>query len=582
MTTRRQLLQAGGIASFAALVGGSLSACGFSSPGNTNNNNGGTKSITIQGPTLPTLDPQVISNGMWMVNRGLLEGLVIQNDEGTDVAPGAAERWEASTDGLTYTFHLREAKWSDGSPVTAKDFEFAYKRLLSPSSAGAGVTLGANSYVTSMNIKNAIQFQGGIVTDWSQVGVKAPDDKTIVIELAAPNIGFLMGMTHASMLPLPQKVVEAKGAEWEKPENLIVNGPFKMTAMQVNSSMTLVKNDQYWDAANVKLDQVNYRMSDSVDENIVPFENGEVDIMGVGSPATLMRFDKEPNLQGQLKSAKPGSIYYLALLHSENTTLDDIRIRQALSLAMERDTVAKSVPKITATTSLVPQSVKDWDASVGVAEDIEKAKQLLSDAGFPGGKGLPPITILNGGAASPVVQTIMSNWKKNLGIEVKNDVTESGVYVKKRAALNAPDYLGFYFGSFAAELNWSKWVASLWSPTFTKPFSLKAADYKAYLALQQDKNLKPAELTAKLKEIADTKCSAEVKNFADLTEKAMGTVNADEAVKAFKEASLAREKCFIFIPIAQAGYHFAVNKRVTGFHPRPTGDQFYYKTLGVQ
>lgn len=584
MTTRRTLLQAGGLASFAAFVAG-VTGCGFqgsSQPNATGSGGGKAKVLSILGPALPTLDPHVVSDGKWFVNRGLLEGLIIQNNEGTDVAPGIAEKWDVSPDGLTYTFHLRDSKWSDGTPVTAQDFNYTYKRLLSPSSAGAGVTLGANTYITSMGIKNALKFQSGALTDWEQVGVKTPDAKTVVIELETPNQGFLISMTDGSMLPLQQKLLEAKGNEWEKVENLVVNGPFKLTAMQPNVSATIVKNESYWDAANVHLDQINYKMAQGTDESLVPFTNGEVDIMGIGSAANVLRFQKEPDLQGQLKSAKPGAIYYLALMHSVNPVMSDIRIREALSLAMDRATVAKSVPLVVPTTSLVPQSVKGWDESVGIPENIEKAKQLLADAGYPEGKGLPPITILNGGAANPMVQTIMANWTKNLGVQVKNDVTEAGVYATKRFGLNPADYFGFYFGSFASELTWSKWVASLWSPTFTKPFSLSAEDYKAYQALQADKSLKPAELTQKLAEIANNKCSEEVKVFSDLTDKATKTGDPEAATTAFKAAALAREKCFIFLPIGMGSYNFAVNKRVTGFYPRPTGDQYYYKTLGVQ
>lgn len=582
MSTRRQVLQWGGLAGGVSLVAG----CGFS--GNNPNGNddggggGGNTSLTIEGPVLPTLDPQVISNGMWMVNRGLIEGMLMQTDDGTDVQPAAAETWDVSDDGRIYTFHLREANWSDGSPVTADDFMFAYERLLEPKSAGAGVTLGANSYVSSLGISNALQFQQGIVDDWAEVGVKSPDEKTIEITLDTPNQGFLMGMTHASMCPLPKKVLEEHEAEWELPENIITNGPFTVEATQTNVSMTLTKNPEYWDAGNVSLERINYRMNDgTATPTLVPFESGEVDVMSVGDPAMLLRFENEPALQGKLHSAKPGSIYYLALLHSKNEVLDDIRIREALSLAMGRDTAASSVPLVEPTTSLVPQSVDGWDESVTNPEDIDRAKQLLAEAGFPDGEGLPTVTILNGGNPSPIITTIMSNWETNLGIKVANDAVESGVYVQKRSALNDADYIGFYFGSFAAELNWSKWVGSLWSPTFTKPFSLSAEDYQEYLDLQQS-DLGPAEMTKQLNAIADERCSDEVKLFTELTEQASKTVDPDEATEAFKVAAKAREDCFIFLPIAQGGYHFAVNDRVTGFFPRPTGDQYYYKTLGVE
>src|SRR5699024_8634758 len=109
--------------------------------------------------------------------------------------------------------------------------------------------------------------------------------------------GFLMGMTHPSMCPLPKKVVEEKGAEWEKPENIITNGPFTVKAIQTNVSMDMVKNEEYWEADKVDLDAVNFRMSQGTQSTLVSFENGEVDIMPVGEPADLLRFQKDPKLK---------------------------------------------------------------------------------------------------------------------------------------------------------------------------------------------------------------------------------------------------------------------------------------------
>jgi len=557
-----------------------VAGCSFTGGNDTGQRTAST--VTVAGVQIPTLDPQIVGDGMWLDVQGIYEGLVVQNATGDDVLPGLAEKWDVSADGLSYTFHLRSGlTWSDGSTLNAQDFGFAYKRLLAAKSSSAGVTLGANSYVTSMNIKGADAYLAGTNTDWNSVGVKIPDDSTVTMQLAAPNPGFLMGMTHPSMLPLPQKLITDKGADWEKPGNIISDGPFKVSAITPNTSMTLVKNDKYWDAANVKLQQINYKQGDATAvPSSVPFTTGEVDLMPLAGPL-LTEFTGKADLKDTIKTAKPSSTGYLALMHSKNPLLQDARIREALSLGMGRDSVAKATPGTTAGITLVPSSLPDWSKTDGVPEDVAKAKQLLSDAGFPGGKGLPTINLLAGGD-SPTLQTIVSNWKNNLGVLAKVDVVEAGVYVKKRAALSDSNYVGFYFGTFAAELTWSKWVASLWSPQFTKPFSLSAENYAKYLDLQQNKDLTPAQLTSQINALLDSTASPAVKNFEALTRKALATTDVAAQPAAFSAASLAREKLFIFIPVYHNSYRWAVNSRVSGFNPRGTGDGYYFKSLSVR
>lgn len=576
-TTRRELLKLGGaVAGTATLFG--LTGCNFQNSGSSGDGtSSGAKAITVMGAQFPTLDPQIVGEGMWIDVQGIFEGLVNQTDDGTDVQPGQAEKWSMSDDGLTYTFTLRDGlQWSDGSPLTSDDFMFAYERLLTPQAAGAGVTLGANSYVSSTNIKNATQFLAGSVTDFSQVGIKATDEKTLEFTLASPNPGFLMGLAHPSMLPLPRKLLEAEPQDWEKADKIISNGPFKVTGLTDNVRLDLAKNDKYWDNAKVGIDTIVLRQRASNDTSLVPFESGEVDVLQVGDPAGLIRFNQDPKLKPQLKAAKPGTIAYLALMHSKNETLSDPRIRQALSLAMGRDSIAPAIPGNEPTGSLVPQSVPGWDSSDAITEDVDKAKQLLADAGFPDGKGLPPIILL-ASSDQPLLPPMVANWKKNLGVEAKIDAVEAGVYVKKRTAMNADDYIGFYFGTFGSELTWAKWVASLWSPTFAKPFSLNAADFEQYLAMQSDKSVKSSQLN----QFADQRCSAEVKEFDRLTTEAMAQTEPDAATAAFKKAAKAREETYLFLPITMSSYRLAVNDRVTGFNPRPTGEKYYFKTLGV-
>jgi peptide/nickel transport system substrate-binding protein/oligopeptide transport system substrate-binding protein len=219
-TSRREVLRISGLVALAA-GGWSLSGCGIfdsgevadeSSASNGGKARKGPAVLRISFVPVDVLDPQVITNGMWILTRGILEGLVTQNDRGDDVLPAVAEKWSVSADNLTYTFQLRaNAKWSNGDQVTAHDFERTYKRLLTPAGTNAGgTTLGANSYQASTGIKGAVDFLSGVLTDWSKVGVKATGDNELVLTLANPNPDFLLALTHPALLPLHMDSVEAK------------------------------------------------------------------------------------------------------------------------------------------------------------------------------------------------------------------------------------------------------------------------------------------------------------------------------------------------------------------------------------
>jgi len=188
-----------------------LTGCSF---GGGSDAKKGEKSLRFEYNNFPIIDPQGVTYGEWLSAAALFEGVVRLNKDGSDVLPAAATSWDASPDKKTYTFHLREAKWSDGSAITADDFEWTYKRLLSPSATASGATQGANSYAPGLGIQGAVDFRAGTLKDWSKVGVKASDPKTLVITLAAPNSDFLLGMTQPSMVALPSKNVQKYPSDW--------------------------------------------------------------------------------------------------------------------------------------------------------------------------------------------------------------------------------------------------------------------------------------------------------------------------------------------------------------------------------
>ncbi|MFD2079913.1 peptide/nickel transport system substrate-binding protein/oligopeptide transport system substrate-binding protein [Actinopolymorpha cephalotaxi] len=593
--TRRDLLRGASFLTLAAGAG-ALTGCsvfsessdsdpGPADAGNAGDAGGGKPKqvLRLAFNNFAVLDPQVITDGMWLSLRGIFEGLVSQNDEGTDVVPGVAEKWSTSADGLTYTFTLRtNAKWSNGDPVVASDFERTLKRLFTPSQASAGgTTMGANSYQAATGIKGAADFLAGTLTDWSKVGVKASGDHELTVTLENPNAGFLLGLTHPSMLPLHMDSVEKDPKGWQNAGNLVSNGPFKLSKWTPNASMTLVPNEHYWDKGKVFLSRIDINLQEAVATGTatVPYENGEVDMVGIAD-ADAIRFQKDPTLAKQVHAVEKYSIVYLAKLRSKNPALDDVRVRKALSLAAGRADLTKIGPGMAQGTSLVVDNVPGWDASLAIKDDVAQAKKLLADAGFPGGKGLPTVRIL-AGVQSPIIDALVQAWQKNLGIKAKADIVEAGVYVERRWAVQADDYIGFYFGTFAGLHTWPVMVGVLWGPKDVQKLSLPAADWAAYQQVESDTKLSPAKRNAELDAMLADKSSPESRRLAQLVEQASATRDENEQLKLFKEAAKLRDQQFLYVPLLWNSAMFAVAPKVRDLHLRAAPDFFYFKGISI-
>ena len=199
-----------------------------------------------------SLDPHKVS-GDWenRIVGDIFEGLMTE-DIGAKPIAGQAESWTISDDGLVYTFKLRDdANWSDGTPVTSHDFVFAFQRIMNPETAAEYAYL-------QFPIKNAEAINSGDISDLGQLGVKAVDDKTLEITLEQPTPFFLGALTHYTAYPVPKHVVEAKGSEWVKIENIVVNGPYKPVEWIPGAHVVTTKNDAYYDVANLKIDGVKF------------------------------------------------------------------------------------------------------------------------------------------------------------------------------------------------------------------------------------------------------------------------------------------------------------------------------------
>ncbi|VBB08986.1 Hypothetical protein LUCI_4272 [Lucifera butyrica] len=380
-----------------------------------------------------TLDP-ALSTGIpeSLVELQIFEGLT-RLDAKDQPVPGVAEKWDVSPDGLKYVFHLRpNAKWSNGEPVTAQDFEFAWKRVLNPDFASE------NAYML-FPIKNAQAYNTRKATV-DQVGVKALDDHTLEVTLEKPTAYFLSLVAFHAFYPVPPKTVAASPDKWStEAKTLIGNGPFKITNWVHSGQLVFVKNDQYWDAAAVKLQKMEWPISDSQTTRLAMLENNQVDMM-VEPPVS----EHDRLMQAGLLKVAPylGTYYYV--FNTQKAPFDNVKVRQAFALAISREELVKNVIKggkkpayaWVAPGLLDPDTGKDFREEGGnyAVEDAAQAKKLLADAGYPGGKGLPPVTILYNTSElnKAVAEAIQEMWKKNLGVAVGITNQETKVFLDSR------------------------------------------------------------------------------------------------------------------------------------------------------
>lgn len=378
-----------------------------------------------------TLDPQLNSatDASHIINN-VFEGLMREKDG--EVVPGIAESYTLSEDGLVYTFTLRDATWADGQPVKAGDFEFAWKRGANPATASEYMYL-----FESANILNAGAIAKG-EKSIDELGVKAIDDKTLEVTLSAPTDYFLGLTGFATLMPVREDMVDDEGAWAKDTAKYIGNGPFKMSEYKMGDQIVLVKNENYWNAENVNLEKIVMYMI--VDESTAHtrYTAGELDVN------ELIPTDEIPTLIAEDPTfyimPKIGTYYYA--FNMNNEALKDARVRQALSLAINREQIVKEVTKggQKVAYGFMPEGITDnegksftetaGDYGVNPKGDVEKAKALLAEAGYPDGAGLPEIEILYNTSESHklIAEAMQEMWKQNLGVNVKLTNQEWAVF----------------------------------------------------------------------------------------------------------------------------------------------------------
>jgi oligopeptide transport system substrate-binding protein len=327
-----------------------------------------------------SLDPALI-DGIWeaQISGDMLLGLTTEDAESKPI-PGAAESWETSADGLTWTFHLREHTWSDGVPVTAEDFVSAWGRLLDPKTA-------APYAYYLYPIKNAREVNAGRQPA-TALGATATDAKTLVVTLEHPVPFMIEFLTHQSLYPVPRHVIEAKGTEWARPGNFVSNGPYVLKEWVPNDHVTLTKNPRFYDAAGVKIDVVNYFPTPDGDAALRRLRAGELDTQ---DPIPPLQIDfLRANMPDALKIAPTLTIAYLSI-NLTREPLKDVRVREALNLAVDRETLVDRIIKLNdlPAYNMVPAGTANYPGGVAMRfkaapfeQRLARAQELMRAAGY--------------------------------------------------------------------------------------------------------------------------------------------------------------------------------------------------------
>lgn len=420
-----------------------------------------------------TLDPQLATlPDEYFTARALLEGLTTPDPAGGEPRPAVATRWSVSPDGLVWTFHLRpEARWSNGDPVTARDFIWSFRRLLTPS-------LGAAKAPLFFPVRHALAYLHGEEKDFSRVGFAAPDPHTLVVTLAHPAPYLPRLAATGAWLPVHPPTLERHGAgrdsRWSEPGKFVGNGPYVLTTWRRAQQIGFQRNPHYWDRAAVLIPAIRLVIFDNNDAEERSFRAGQLDITMTVPAARLDHYARsEPDL---LRRQPLLETRYLAL-NLRRGPLADVRVRRALALAVDRAALTRHVlgGGQQAAWSLIPPGLGGYQPADHLTRDagsspdaVAEARRLLTEAGFPDGRGFPRLEFSTW-TNTPVLEAVQQMWKQNLGIDTAITLREGRAHLGALAAGDfdlalmplIPDYddAGDAFSDFlgGAPANYARW-----------------------------------------------------------------------------------------------------------------------------
>ncbi len=343
----------------------------------------------------------------------LFNGLVELGPD-LDVVPALAHTWEVLEGGRKYIFHLRQdMTWSDGTPVTAGDFEYAWKRVLDPDTESPAASL-------LYDIRGAKPFHQGEINDADQVGVQAVDETTLAIELDEPASYFPHLLTYQPTYPVPRHAVQTHGKAWTDLDKIVTNGPFTLKSWQRGQSMTLVRNPAYRGHFRGNVQQVELSLLADRAAQLSLYEDDQLDSLNLWLLAPPDRDRARHRHAGDYISV-PSLVTIFVGFESNQPPFDDPQVRRAFVLATDRETLADvfmSGYEFPASGGFVPPRMPGHSPDIGLDYDVEQARKLLAQAGYPDSQNFPTVNALTSAGYAPLSQYLRAHWQENLGIEI--------------------------------------------------------------------------------------------------------------------------------------------------------------------
>jgi|UniRef100_UPI004049B353 oligopeptide transport system substrate-binding protein len=390
------------------------------------------------GADVAELDPHIITGLPEMnVASALFEGLLGEDPHDLHPVPGVAESWSVSSDLLRYTFHLRDnARWSNGEALTAQDFLSAYRRVLTPS-------LGADYASMLYLVENAEAFHKGHISDFDEVGFAAPDPHTLVITLDHPTPYFLTLLSNPVWYPVYLPALEKTGSPylrgnpWTRSENFVGNGPFTLTSWRPGRDIIVEKSVNYWDAKQVRLNAIHFYPAASVDSEERAFRAGQLHITDA---LPVSKVDTYRRDRPEVLHIDPFLDTYFYRLNVTRPILNERLVRQALSMAVDRVAIVEKITRggQQPAYSFTPPGTAGYEPPNIAKTDFAAARNLLAEAGYPNGMGLPEFTLLinSSGNHRIIAEAVQEMWHRELGLNVAINNMEQKSLLSARRSLD--------------------------------------------------------------------------------------------------------------------------------------------------
>jgi len=374
--------------------------------------------IVVNGGSEPQyLDPTLVSDSSSrLMSSGMFVRLVESHPQTGEIIPDLAKSWDVSKDGLEYTFHLRDAVWSDGKPLTAHDVEYSWKRLANPKTG--------STYIQMIDVfENGREVRMGNASP-DALSVKAKDDRTLWIKLNSPVPYFLGMIEYMVFAPVPKHVIEKlkeqnKESMWVRPENIVVSGPYKLVEEQFKQYKRYEKNEKYYGAKHVRINKVKVVLIEDYTAAMNAYKTGQIDWSAEGSIPT--------DMLDQIRKFKdyhhdPMLTIYFYIFNTKRKPFDDVRVRNALSLAIDRKAIVERITKQgqIPLRDLVALGIPNYEGPKSSIYEPEAAKKLMTEAGYPEGKNFPKVTLKFNTSEGhrKIAEAIQEMWRSTLGIQV--------------------------------------------------------------------------------------------------------------------------------------------------------------------